>query len=124
MTHTCDTDRRRFTRVDFKTSAKIIQGQDTFDTKLLDISINGLLVQTPTHYKLRSDKDTFITIHLSGDAVIHMTAALVHSSTDSLGFRCESIDMESMAHLRRLLELNINDPGAPERVLTELLAHD
>lgn len=121
MTQLSDAERRRFTRVNFDTSTKIIQDELCFEAHLLDISLNGLLVETPKNYVLRSDLDVSIIIHLSDDTRISIVAQLVHSSNEALGFKCESIDVESVGHLRRLLELNINDPRAAERVLAELL---
>jgi hypothetical protein len=35
---------------------------------------------------------------------------------------CESIDLDSITHLRRLVELNAGDPALLERELTALVA--
>lgn len=116
-----DTERRKFTRIQFNTIVTITQNDTSFDTHLIDISLNGLLVETPKQYTLRSDLSTDISMRLSNDTTITIIAKLIHSSDDTLGFQCESIDMESMGHLRRLLALNMNNPHATERLLCELL---
>jgi len=126
MTNSIDTEysdkeRRKFTRIQFDTTATITQNDNSFDAHLVDISLNGLLVETPKQYTLRSDLSTDIKISLSNDATIIITAKLIHSSDDTLGFQCESIDVESMSHLRRLLEFNMSNPHATERLLAELL---
>lgn len=126
MTNSSDTahsdkERKKFTRIQFNTTATITQNDNTFDAHVIDISLNGLLVETPKQYTLRSDLSTEISMILSDDTKIAMTAKFIHSSDDTLGFQCESIDMESMGHLRRLLELNMNNPRATERLLAELL---
>lgn len=116
-----DKERRKFTRIQFNTIATITQNDKSFDAHLIDISLNGLLVETPKQYTLRSDLSTDISMRLSNDTTITIIAKLIHSSDDALGFQCESIDIESMSHLRRLLELNMNNPHATKRLLTELL---
>ncbi|ACR14470.1 PilZ domain-containing protein [Teredinibacter turnerae] len=114
-------ERRRFTRVDYQTNATLIQGNAKCVAAIADISLNGLLVSTPEHYEIRVDEPLEVVIELSEDAQIHMKVSLAHSSSELLGFRCESIDVESVAHLRRLLELNLGQNDAAERVLAELL---
>lgn len=114
-------DRRRYSRVDFNTQATLTQGDGSYDATLVDISLNGLLVTTPEHYRINVEKPLMAQVWLSEDAVIEMKVTLAHSSSEVLGFRCESIDLDSIAHLRRLVELNLGDDNAAERVLAELL---
>lgn len=116
-----DPDRRRFTRVEFHAVAMVRQGEVFFETKIVDVSLNGILLDTPDTYHIRADEPAVISIHLGDDVVITLQSVLVHSSNHFQGFRVESIDMDSICHLRRLIELNMNDPAAPERVLEELI---
>ena len=115
-----DNERRRFTRIPFDTAATVVQNESAYHTHILDISLNGVLLETPKDYLLRADAIAYISIFLSESIEIQMQAKLIHSSNQYLGFRCECIDMESVSHLRRLVELNMDDPRAPERVLEEL----
>lgn len=119
---TSPTERRRFSRVDFNAEVKLKQGEDTHSAQLIDISLNGVLLKTPEDYHIRADIPATIHIQLADDTAINMQVMLVHSSSELLGFHCESIDMESIIHLRRIIELNINDAEAAERVLAELMA--
>ncbi|MFT5082144.1 MAG: hypothetical protein ACI9Y1_000166 [Lentisphaeria bacterium] len=116
-------NRRRFTRVGFDTQADISQGEATFTMRVIDISLNGVLAETPEEYALNAEQPVTICIALTEDDTIIMQARLAHSSSKLLGFQSESIDMTSIAHLRRLIELNLGDPGASERLLEELLAN-
>ncbi|VAX04921.1 hypothetical protein MNBD_GAMMA20-584, partial [hydrothermal vent metagenome] len=43
-----------------------------------------------------------------------------HSENDHIGFRCEHIDLESISHLRRLVELNLGDAKLLDRELSAL----
>lgn len=114
-------ERRQYSRVPFATTASITQGDRSFITEVIDISLNGLLVATPSNYHLRSDMPCNVKLQLSDAVTISMQVTLVHSSDQALGFHCTSIDMDSITHLRRLIEANIEDPNASERVLSELV---
>ncbi len=119
--NTVGEDRRQFTRVEFEAVVKLSQDGRSYDTELMDVSLNGVLVKTPSEYEIRSDQSCDISIRLSSDCVINMECTLVHSSSTYLGLHCTSIDMDSMVYLRRLIEINMDDPQASERVLSELL---
>lgn len=114
-------DRRRYTRVDFNTLVQLIQGDQVYPVELIDLSLKGLLVKPPEHYKIDATQPLQVKIALADDATIQMKVSLAHSGNDMLGFTCQAIDLDSIAHLRRLVELNIGDTDAAERVLAELL---
>jgi hypothetical protein len=114
-------ERRRFSRVEFDADVRLLQDGKDYRAQLHDISLNGVLIATPSEYHIRTDMPCTLLVILSDDAVITMQVTLVHSSSTFLGFHCTSIDMESIVHLRRLIEINLGEPGASERVLAELL---
>lgn len=116
-----ENERRQFTRVNFDASAKITQESVQFESHVIDISLNGVLLTTPDNYQLNSDRTAQLDIALDNNSHIRMSVTLVHSSNYVLGLRCESIDMESVTHLRRLIELNMGDKNASDRILSELL---
>lgn len=119
--HSGARERRQYSRVEFDADVTLTQEGQTYCAELVDISLNGILVAIPGVYQIRTDKPCAIEVTLSADTVIKMQAALVHSSSKYLGFHCTSIDMESIVFLRRLIEVNLDDPAASERVLSELL---
>lgn len=114
-------DRRRYTRINFDCDAAIVQGNNRYQVHLVDVSLNGALIETPEQYEIKAGEPVDVEICLSGEISITMHSHLAHSSPDVLGFTCDSIDMDSMTHLRRLIELNMENPQASERVLDELL---
>lgn len=114
-------DRRQFSRIEFDAEVTLVQEGKSFTAQLEDISLNGVLLSTPAEYYIRTDMPCTLSIVLSENALINMQVTLVHSSSTVLGLHCTSIDMESVIHLRRLIEINLNDPQASERVLSELL---
>ena len=58
----------------------------------------------------------------AGDIVIAMAGELAHVEGSHAGVLCRSIDIESITHLRRLIEVNLGDPTASERELKALIA--
>lgn len=114
-------ERRQFSRVNFDADVTLTQEGRSFSAQLEDISLNGVLLSTPSQYQLRTDIPCTLYIALAEAANIRMQVTLVHSSSSFLGFHCTSIDMDSIIHLRRLIEINLDEPQASERVLAELL---
>ncbi len=114
-------ERRKYSRIHFDANATIEQNNSRMQTHLIDISLNGVLVETPKEYELNIAEPTTIDIALSDETHISMQVTLAHSSSHFLGFHCTSLDVESISHLRRLIELNMDDGEAFERVLSELI---
>lgn len=114
-------ERRRYTRIQFDGDTTLIQGQQTWAVNLLDVSLKGALVEITNDCSINKEKPVTLLISLAGEIMIQMDTGLVHKHEDHLGLHCTSIDMESMSHLRRLIELNVEDPKASHRVLEELM---
>ena len=56
----------------------------------------------------------------NGEITIRMEVAVAHIEADHVGFRCEHIDLDSITHLRRLVELNVGDSDILDRELSHL----
>lgn len=114
-------ERRRFQRLEFDVGVELTQAGLHWQAHLLDISLKGLLFQG----SLPDGFDALAPVHarilLSDQASIAMDTAVAHQSPASTGLSCLSIDLDSIRHLRRLIELNMGDAVAAERELAELL---
>ncbi|RYY01563.1 MAG: PilZ domain-containing protein [Gammaproteobacteria bacterium] len=115
-------ERRRFRRIDFDARVEVAQGDSNWQAQLLDISLKGLLLSKLGTYELQLDAPVLVKIILSDQTSIAMSAQVVHQTSDQLHVACVTIDIDSISHLRRLIELNIGDASAAERELSELLA--
>ncbi len=113
-------EQRDFSRVHFEVPATLHEGNQRWETTLLDISLHGALMQRPEGFVPKPDQSYRLDVHLNDDVTIHMDTQVAHSSDSLVGFRCEDIDVDSITHLRRLVELNLGDPGLVERELTAL----
>jgi hypothetical protein len=116
-----NSERRRFQRVLFDSPARITDNGSEFITTLLDVSLNGALLIRPDDWLIERDASVGLTILLDDtETRIRMQASVAHLTSDTLGLRCESIDMESIGHLRRLVELNLGDAELLDRELESL----
>jgi hypothetical protein len=62
-----------------------------------------------------------LSLELAPDTVITMWATAMHVEERHVGLRCDNIDLDSITHLRRLVELNSGDPAILERELGSLI---
>jgi len=113
-------ERRTFARIPFSGSVAIFADRSHWMAELIDISMKGVLLTRPREWPGQPGEHFQLNINLGDNkVVITMDASLSHSSNECLGFCCEHIDLDSMTHLRRLLELNLGDE---ERINQELSA--
>ncbi|MFL1528127.1 PilZ domain-containing protein [Pseudomonas sp. O230] len=114
-------DRRRFKRIAFDARTELCQGEFIWPVKLIDLSLKGLLIEKPEPWLGDREKVFSVDIHLSKDVEIKMDVQLTHDDLDQLGFVCRYISLDSIARLRRLIELNLGDQKALERELGALI---
>ncbi|AKS08019.1 PilZ domain-containing protein [Pseudomonas trivialis] len=114
-------DRRRFRRIAFDAKTELRQNGQKWSVQLVDLSLKGLLVQRPTPWLGNGAEPFDVDIHLDADTDVQMQVRLTHDNHGQLGFVCEHIDLDSISHLRRLIELNLGDQEELERELGALL---
>ncbi|HEX8989096.1 MAG TPA: PilZ domain-containing protein [Rhodocyclaceae bacterium] len=116
-------ERRRFWRAAFSAPVKLVTEAGAVDAWLDDISLKGALLEMPGDW--RGEAGARCKLHLrlggEGDEEIAMWARIAHVAGNKVGLACENIDLDSITHLRRLVELNAGDPGLLERELSALL---
>jgi hypothetical protein len=116
-------ERRRFSRITFHRPAELDAVGERVACELLDVSLKGALVEVPASAHARAGQPATLSIRLdAGDAVIRMKGQIVHREAAQVGLRCTEIDIDSIAHLRRLVELNLGDEDLLERELSALIS--
>jgi hypothetical protein len=115
-------ERRKFSRILFDAHVELAQGEFHWRASLLDISLKGLLLQQTLPLEVIHDQPILVKILLSDNACIAMSVMLAHQHHNQTGLMCTSIDIDSVSHLRRLIELNLGDASAAERELSELIS--
>ncbi len=114
-------NQRRFTRFQFDARVQIRRGQEQWEARLLDISLNGALLTVPDGWNASVGESVRLDMHIADSAVvIRMEAEVAHQGSEQVGFRCKRIDLDSIEHLRRLVELNLGDPARLHRELHAL----
>lgn len=115
-------ERRKFSRVLFDAHVELAQGNFHWRATLLDISLKGLLLQQPLPIQVSINEPVLVKILLSDNTSIAMSVTVAHQHHQQTGLVCSSIDIDSVSHLRRLIELNLGDATAAERELSELIS--
>lgn len=115
---------RRFSRVNFKGKAHLDTGNQSLVTDVLDLSLKGALVTKPSNWPTDVASLLQLRIQLEDFPIeLAMTVSVAHMSDSLIGLHCEKIDIDSVSHLRRLLELNLGDADLLSRELSELTEH-
>jgi hypothetical protein len=116
-------NRRSFSRFGFDAECVIHQGTNNWSSKLIDISLKGLLSEMPKDWQANESEAMEAELKLATDdtATIMMSVELVHKEKGRLGFKCKHIDIDSITHLRRLVELNLGNADMLERELSALI---
>lgn len=117
-------ERRDFSRVPISRRASVeVNGRRTA-CKLVDISLCGALLHVPPAVHAIRGQACVVDIYLD-DAFsqIQMRGLVAHFTAGVLGVRCRLIDIDSIAHLRRLLELNFLHERMLHREISALVAH-
>lgn len=104
------TDNRYYSRISFVADAEIIIDGKRYTAEMLDLSLRGTLLNLQAVSAFDIGMSYPLKIHLpSSDTTIQFDAELVHKNGNYAGFRFQSIDVESMTHLRKILDLNTGD---------------
>ena len=117
-------ERRRFQRIAFDAPTEIVQGERRWTVELHDVSLKGLLIKRPAAWNGDPNQPFEANIQLADDTRVRMEVVLTRTQDDLLGFVCRHIDLDSISHLRRLVELNLGDESLLERELAALGEED
>lgn len=109
------TDRRNFWRAVFHAPVRVATHDGNATATLLDISLKGALLETGGSWRGTSGEECQLLLELGRGSTITMWATVMHVDGPYVGLRCEIIDLDSITHLRRLVELNSGDPSILER---------
>ncbi|MHB8347097.1 MAG: PilZ domain-containing protein [Acidiferrobacterales bacterium] len=114
-------NQRRFTRFQLDATVHIRHGHEHWEACLVDISLNGALLTIPNGWNGSEGEPVSLEIHIAdSEMVIRMEAEIAHQGHGHVGFHCRRIDLDSIEHLRRLVELNLGDPARLNRELHAL----
>jgi hypothetical protein len=122
--HNTAQNRRQFTRINFESPAQLFTSEQTVAAQVKDISLKGALIEITSNndWQPVAGGHCEIVISLDDSPIkIYMHASVAHvTNNKTIGLLCEHIDLESIGHLRKLVELNLGDSALLERELKVL----
>lgn len=117
------TRHRRFFRSLVETPARLNLAGHIREVRLLDISLQGALVEAPPGLQGLVGTRGRLRLSLLPTEIISMDVAVARMQGHCLGLRCVNIDVDSITHLRQLVARNSDDPQLLGRDLARLLGH-
>lgn len=116
--------RRHFVRISFDAKYLLVSSDNDQQWRgtVIDLSLKGALLNKPDGFTCKRGDKFVLELILSQDSLnIQMDVNVAHVHESMVGVTCEHIDLESITHLRRVLELNLGDPHLIERELSEMI---
>ncbi len=113
-------NRRQFTRILFSITAELTIEDIDYPVSIHDISLNGALVTLTRSKQGLKGKLGTLNFLLNNQSQVTMHIAVVHEHNDEIGLQCNAIDIDSVSHLRRLIELNLGDDAQLHKELSQL----
>lgn len=117
------TQRRHFSRIHFHGAAQVLFDDQEYPCEVLDLSLKGALVRlSMTRPQMSVGQRCLLELALDeGGAKVRMEGDIAHCEDEQLGIVCREIDLDSVTHLRRLLELNLGDAELLNREFAALI---
>lgn len=115
------TERRRFSRIIYQAPALITRDGHSIAAAVQDLSLHGVLLSLIDEERFLPGEELEVNIPLpESEVIISLAAQVVSIEGSSLRMRISNIDIDSIAHLRRLVELNVGDDSLLHREIEHL----
>lgn len=114
-------DKRRFTRIVFSAPVRVSIGDKTHHSTLIDVSLKGVLIaRTPDLGEIETKACHLKFCLNESDIEIEMDGHIAHVEDTQIGITCDKIDIQSVSHLKRLVELNVGSAELLDRNLASM----
>lgn len=114
-------ERRRFSRIIYQAPAVINQGEYELQTTIQDLSLHGLLLSAEQVPDLVVHSSVNVSFTLpESDITIHLQAEVLSTQNDIVRLKIDNIDIDSISHLKRLVELNVGNDRLLHREIEHL----
>ncbi len=116
-------ERRKYTRIIYSTDATLENEGEVWHCQLIDLCINGALVDKPIDWNIGKNERVIMSFVLPESTTeLRMDCRVVHEAGYHLGLHCDQIDIASATQLKRIIEQNVGNDELLNREL-EMLAH-
>lgn len=114
-------ERRRFSRIVYQAPAILTQDSQQFESSVSDLSLHGLLLTCEQSQQLSSGKQVQVEFSLpDSDITIQLIGLIVGVNGTVIRLSINHIDIDSIGHLKRLVELNVGDDELLHRNIEHL----
>ena len=111
-------NKRRFSRVSLNVACRLTYREHSEFVDLIDISLKGALVEVKENISPLTGDICLLHISLIPSEIsLDFESEVVHLGEGLIGLRFDHMDIDTMIHLRTLLEANTGDP---DRIRNEL----
>ncbi|MBW7861751.1 MAG: PilZ domain-containing protein [Rhodocyclaceae bacterium] len=118
-----DPQRRHHSRIVFRGTARLACLDRWNRCEVQDLSLKGACIVVPPECTVRPNAGCVLELTLDdGETVVRMEGEIAHIEHPRVGLVCRRIDLDSITHLRRMLELNLGDAALLERELSALIS--
>jgi len=111
---------RHFTRVALDVPATLGNADETRETHLVDLSLNGVLVAHPAGWSGNTGDRCTLTLQLHNKSSLALQVVIRQINADRIGMAFIELDADSREEIRWLVKLNLADSALLERELSEL----
>jgi len=113
-------DKRHFKRIAFTADIDVEYNGKNYTAELLDLSLKGILIKPEEKMPVQNNDLVLIKITLPmTDIILSFKSELVHRYNNNLGLKFICVDIDTITHLKRLMELNTGDA---EKISEEMSA--
>ncbi|MGF1910479.1 PilZ domain-containing protein [Vibrio kasasachensis] len=114
-------ERRRFSRIVYQALAVISQGDIKVEASVKDLSLHGLLLRCPQDCPLDISLPISVQFQLpESDITIELDGRIINDDNKFARVIIEHIDIESISHIKRIIELNVGDDRLLHREIEQL----
>lgn len=111
-------ERRKFTRVPFDGACEIDGDFEPVFGELADVSLRGALIETFQPPSIVRGQTCQVKVcFTSSNIELNMDALVAHIHPKRVGVEFIGLDIDTLTHLRRIIEFNLGDP---DKALEEL----
>jgi hypothetical protein len=115
-------NKRRFSRITFNVKCTLTLGNEHLEVSLVDIALKGALIEVAQPVTAQLKTPCSLSIELDGlEAPLHFSADVMHVHENRIGVKFTATDIDSMIHLRSIVESNTADPEKVSRELSFLI---
>ncbi len=116
-------EKRLFHRVSFDNNATLLVNDEFYTCEIIDLSLKGALIAVVGEFHIPLKQIGRLAFNLSSDDEhrIEMEVEVAHIEDEHIGLHCITIDVDSISHLRKVIELNTGDCRLLERELSALV---